>query len=46
MATKIDKQRAWVNTNFGNLTRGSHMSNSKKRSLLKKLWKQAKRDIK
>lgn len=44
---ELNKKRlAWVNTEFGNQTRGTSFSNSKKSRMLKKLWREAKRKFK
>ena len=43
--TISEKRRIFVTTEFGNITRGSNMSNKDKKKLLRRLWKQAKRDI-
>lgn len=45
-AELTQKRREWVNKEFAEKTRGTHMSNSKKERLLKKLWRKAKREIK
>ncbi len=38
-----NKRREWINNEFAQKTRGTHMLNSKKSRLLKKLWRIAKR---
>ncbi|MEK6880667.1 MAG: hypothetical protein AABY22_13705 [Nanoarchaeota archaeon] len=40
------KRRTWVSEQFGYATRNKHLSNSNKAKLMRRLWKQAKRDIK
>jgi len=48
MATSLNtskKRREWVNREFASKVSGTHMSNSKKSKLLKKLWREAKRNI-
>ena len=35
------RARVWVNSEYGRLTRGKTISNTKKTKLLKKLWRQA-----
>lgn len=42
----FDKRREFVNKQFGDLTRGRFMSKQNKTKLLRKLWKQAKKEIK
>ena len=39
------RRRDWVNAEFGARTSGTKMKNHKKAKLLKKLWREAKRDI-
>ena len=46
MTNISEKRRTWVNNEFGRITRGTNMSNSKKSKLLRKLWKEAKRKFK
>ena len=41
-----ERRRKWVYTEFGKRTEGTSMKNSDKTKLMKKLWKQAKKDIK
>ena len=43
---KFQKQREYVYSTFGEITKGTHLSNSKKTKLLKKLWKEAKKKFK
>tara|TARA_Y100000310_G_C20107559_1_gene545619 strand:+ start:182 stop:322 length:141 start_codon:yes stop_codon:yes gene_type:complete len=45
MTETFDRQREWVNEQFGNMTRGRSLSLKQKSRILKKLWKQAKRRI-
>jgi len=40
------QRRKWVNKEFGDATRGTHMSKQNKTKLLRKLWDTVKRDIK
>ena len=44
--TKVEQQRKYVYENFGEMTKGTNMSNSKKTKLLRKLWKEAKKKYK
>lgn len=44
--SQFDRQRNWVNENFGNLTRGISMKKKQKSKLLKRLWNKAKKEIK
>lgn len=43
--TTHDRRRNWVNEQFGDIVRGTSMTNKQKAKELKKLWKQAKRMI-
>lgn len=40
------ERREWVNKQFAEKTKGTHMTNSKKKRLLKKLHRRAKKEIK
>ena len=46
MVDKHTQRRKYVNDNFANKTRGTSMSNKKKKILLKKLWREAKKKYK
>lgn len=51
MAKKTKEQlskerREWVNKEFAKKTKGTHMSNSRKKRELKRLWRKAKKEIK
>jgi len=44
-AMLAQKRREWVNEEFAKKTKDTHMSNSRKKRLLKRLWKKAKKEI-
>jgi hypothetical protein len=46
MATTHEKRRAFVNKEYGDMTRGKSLTNAQKTRIFKKLWRQAKRQIK
>lgn len=46
MKTLFEERRDYVNEEFANKVEGTHMSNSDKSKLLKKLWVEAKRKYK
>ena len=48
MKTKLElaiKKREWVNREYSRQVSGTHMTNTKKTKLLRKLWREAKRNI-
>ena len=46
MTKLFDKRREYVNKKFGDLTRGKSISAKKRSKILRKLWNQAKKNIK
>jgi len=43
--TTFDRQRAWVNNQFGDLARGRPLGIKQRTRLLRKLWKKAKKEV-
>lgn len=46
MKTTFEERREYVNEEFARKVEGTHMSNSNKAKLMKKLWAEAKRKFK
>ena len=45
MTSVSERRRRFVNEGFKEETEGKHVSNKKKTRILKRLWREAKRDI-